>query len=684
MRIIGLLALIISIAISIYTAYSFYVGNKVKPRKGQKQQVAGNWGMVWQFIAVTFASLVLVAAFINNDFSFGYVAENSMMQLSTFYKISAFWAGHEGSLLLWLWMLTGYTAVLAFFNLKKENRLNSLALYISNFIQLFLTVTILVATNPFKAADPQVAMIGNGMGLNPLLKHWAMVFHPPTLFMGYAGLTIPFAFAIAALIDRNASSEWVNRARGWTLFAWFFLTVGIWLGALWAYVVLGWGGYWGWDPVENASILPWFVGTALLHTFAVYRKRGGMKIWAVSLASLSFIMCVMATFITRTGLLSKVSVHSFQGTKVDLIILFGGLMLAAAGATIYLAKTRAKEFETQEFFSDFLSKHFTYYLNNVMLVMFMVIILFTTLLPIFSGAEVKADFYNKLAQPIGLVYLLLVTVCPFLGWTKTDGKKLLRQFALPLGFAVVAIIPFVMGWNSVNWLSQPFGVATIFVAFFSMAAVLELFYIKVSTRAKNRGVGFTSALFATFKNSRSLTGGYLSHLGIAIMFFGIAGSMLYVQDIQPVIKNQPGQVIQAGDYQLTYKELKQGQAPDETFYSAVFQLRNNKNGKSLGEIAPEMVYHETQQQQTLKAAVHYEPFRDVFVIFNGIDKQGNLSVNIKINPLISFVWIGSLVLVFGTLIAMWPKSAPATAEETDEVEAKKAARRRKEALATAD
>lgn len=682
MRIIGLLALIVSVAISVYTAYSFYVGNKAKPRKGQKQQKAGNWGMVWQFVAITFASLILIAAFINNDFTFGYVAENSMSQLGSFYKISAFWAGHEGSLLLWLWMLTGYTAVLAFFNLKKENRLNSLALYVANFIQLFLTVTILVASNPFKAADPQIALLGNGLGLNPLLKHWAMVFHPPTLFMGYAGLTIPFAFAIAALIDRNSSSEWVNRARGWTLFAWFFLTIGIWLGALWAYVVLGWGGYWGWDPVENASILPWFAGTALLHTFAVYRKRGGMKIWAISLASLAFIMTIMATFITRTGLLAKVSVHSYQGIEVNLIVLFGGLMLAAAGTTVYLVKTRAKEFETQEFFSDFLSKHFTYYLNNVMLVMFTAIILITTLLPIFSGTEVKADFYNNLAQPIGLLYLLLATVCPFLGWTKTEGKKLLRQFVFPLVVAAIAIIPFVLGWNDTDWLSKPFGIATIFAAFFSMAAVLELFYIKVSTRAKNRGVGFLDSLFATLKHSRSLTGGYISHLGIAILFFGIAGSMLYVTDVQSVLKNQPGQVIQAGDYQLTYQGLKQGQASDETYYSAIFQLQDSKTGKSLGEIVPQMVYHETQQQQTLKAAVHYGLFRDVFVAFNGIDTRGNLSVDTKINPLISFVWIGSLVLVFGTLIAMWPKAIPATVEETDKAETKKVARRHKEALAT--
>ncbi|HZD60081.1 MAG TPA: cytochrome c biogenesis protein CcsA, partial [Anaerolineae bacterium] len=324
MRSIGYLALIVSIALSLYTAYTFYVGNKNKPRKGEKQQKAGNDGIIWQFAGVTFAGLILLIAFISDDFSFGYVADHSTPQMSVFYKIAAFWAGHEGSLLLWLWMLTSITATIAFLN-RKNDRLTNIALYVANYVQLFFLVTLLTATNPFRGAE--LGMPPTGVGLNPLLMHWAMVLHPPTLFMGYAGLTIPFAFAIAALVDRNSSSDWINRVKKWTLFAWLFLTIGIFLGALWAYVVLGWGGYWGWDPVENASILPWFAGTALLHTFTMYRRRGGMKIWAVALASISFIMSILGTFITRSGLIQ--SVHAFPELRMDLTLLFGGLMLGA-------------------------------------------------------------------------------------------------------------------------------------------------------------------------------------------------------------------------------------------------------------------------------------------------------------------------------------------------------------------
>jgi len=694
---IGLLALLVAIAISVFSAYSFYLGNKAKPRKGEQQQKLASWGMVWQFISVTFASLTLVLAFINNDFTFGYVAEHSSQTMSVFYKISAFWAGHEGSLLLWLWMLTGYTAVLALSNLKSNDRLKSMALYISNYVQLFLVITIIAATNPFKGPIPE--MNGVGAGLNPLLMHWAMVLHPPTLFMGYAGMTIPFAFAISALIDRDATRAWIDRAHKWTLFAWLFLTVGIFLGALWAYVVLGCGGYWGWDPVENASILPWLTGTALLHTFTMYRRRGGMKLWAIWLASLSFIMVVMATFITRSGLIS--SVHAFPDIRVDLTLLFGGLMLFVLGLTAYLSRSRSKEFETQEFFKDFLSRHFTYYLNNVALVTFTFIILGATVIPPFFKTSVGPDFYNALAKPLGALYLLLVVTCPFLGWTKTDPGKLLKHLAVPAVSAVVLAVPlYLFGGNIFNFaqtlnagsgniVTQAFNFVLLVVPIFAIIAVLELFYITASTRAKGRGVGFFSGLVALFKFNRSTAGGFVGHLGMAVMMIGIAGSQLYVQDIPATIKNQPGQTIQVSNYTLKYAGTKESQKPEEYVVNANFDMLDRTTGKFLRRISPQLIFHEAQQQQTTKAAIYYEPFRDIFVVLNSIDPQGNLSLNIKVNPLISFVWIGSFILALGAMVSMWPKAVAVTEEAEDEADAtepkkKVKAGKRKEALAGAE
>ncbi|MHB8841329.1 MAG: heme lyase CcmF/NrfE family subunit [Candidatus Aquicultor sp.] len=701
MRVIGLLALLVAIVISLYSAYSFYLGNKAKPRKGEQQQRLGSLGMVWQFVSVTFAGLTLLLAFINNDFSFGYVAQNSAPSMSVFYRIAAFWAGHEGSLLLWLWMLAGYTAVLAFSNMKKNDSLKSQALNISNYVQLFLTITIIVATNPFKGPIPE--MNGMGAGMNPLLMHWAMVLHPPTLFMGYAGMTIPFAFAIAALINKDASRAWVDRAYKWTLFGWLFLTIGIFLGALWAYVVLGWGGYWGWDPVENASILPWLTGTALLHTFTMYRRRGGMKVWAVWLASLSFIMVIMATFITRSGLLSAVSVHSFPEIRWDLTFLFGGLMLTVVILTAYLANTRRKELEAQEFFQDFFSRHFTYYLNNVALTVFTFIILGATVIPAFVGATVGASFYNALAKPLGAVYLLLIVICPFLGWTKTEPGKLLKHLAIPAVSAVVLAVPlYLFGGTVFNFaetlngsvsfmdtLGQVYNFILLVVPIFAIVAVLELFYITASARAKGRGVGFFTGLVALFRFNRSTAGGFVGHLGIAIMMFGIAGSQLYVQDIPATIKNQPGQVVQVSNYELTFKGIKESQKPGEYIANAIFDMKNRSTGKFMGQVAPEFIYHELQQNQTTKAAIHYEPFRDIFVVFNGTDQStGDLSLNIKVNPLISFVWIGSFLLALGTMVSMWPKAVAVTEEAEDEVDAKKpkkkVAGKRKEALAGAE
>lgn len=669
MRVLGLFALFATIAISVYTAYSYYVA--CKSRKAAKQQKYADWGMIWQFMVTTFASLILVIAFIKDDFTFGYVAEHSTRQMNVFYKIAAFWAGHEGSLLLWLWMLTGFTAVLALYNQKKSDRLKTRALYVSNYIQLFLMVTIIAATNPFK---PALGFTETGMGLNPLLMHWAMVLHPPTLFMGYAGLTIPFAFAIAALWDRDASANWIKQAHSWTLFSWFFLTIGIFLGALWAYVVLGWGGYWAWDPVENASILPWFTGTALLHTFTIYRRRGGMKLWAVALASFSFVMCIMATFITRSGLIR--SVHAFPDLRWDLTLLFGGLMVTVVALTAYLMQTRQKEFEAKEFFSDFLSKHFTYYLNNLAMVVFTLIVLFATVVPPFFGTELKADFYNRLAEPIGLLYLLLITICPFLGWTKTGSGKLLKQLAIPMAVAAVAAIPIYM-----NWGSNPMGFINLVVAVFSMTAILQLFYLTANARAKNRDMGLFGGLFSMFKFSRGQAGGYIGHFGIAIMMFGIAGSMLYVQDIPATIEKKPGQVVQVSNYQLEFKRIEEGHQPGQFTYDAVFDLRNRETGKIVRQMKPRFIYHEVQQQQTTSSDILYEPLRDIFVVFNGMDDNGLISLNIKINPLISFVWLGSLILIFGTLIAMWPK-AVVVAEEEEEAGLVKKKTHHKEALAS--
>lgn len=665
MRNLGNFALIAMIMISLYSTYAFYVGSKSRKQAGQ--MVSASWAVIAQFGVITLASVVLLMALLGNDFTFQYVADHSMVDMSPFYKVSAFWAGHEGSLLLWLWMLTGYTAVLAYSNIRKSDRLKSLALYITNYVQMFLAFTIFIATNPFAELTQQVP---NGMGLNPLLMHWAMVLHPPTLFMGYAGATIPFAFAIAALLDRNSSNDWVERAHKWTLFGWLFLTIGIFLGALWAYVVLGWGGFWGWDPVENASILPWFTGTALLHTLTIYRRRGGMKFWATSLAMLSFVMCVMATFVTRSGIISD-SAHAFQGLRLDLFWLFIILMAVSVLVTIYLSQSRRVEFEAKEFFSDFMSRHFTYYINNVALLIFTFTILGATLIPTIlskmgvTDIKLGADFYNRLAEPLGLLYLILITICPFMGWQKTDTKELGKQMVLPTVVAVAAGVPLYMSFGN-----QIPGFLTMFFAVFSFVATLELFIITVSKRSKNQEIGFLTSLGRMFKHNRSTAGGYISHIGMAIMFFGIAGSMLYVQEISASVPDKPGHVIQLRNdafdskYDLVYKGSKEVKGTTENALTSTFDLKDRSTGKVLKVLAPRIVMHNVQQQQTVNAAIHYELFRDFFLVLNSFDESGNLSITLKVNPLISFVWAGSFILVFGIMIAMWPKGKKAVEMET--------------------
>jgi cytochrome c-type biogenesis protein CcmF len=373
-----------------------------------------------------------------------------------------------------------------------------------------------------------------------------------------------------------------------------------------------------------------------------------MKLWAVALASFSFLMCFMATFITRSGLIQ--SVHAFPDLRWDLTLLFGGFMLAAAGLTVYLMITRKIEFASGEFFSDFLSRHFTYYLNSLLLVLFAVTILGATVIPPFFQTVLGPEFYNQLAGPLGLIYLLIITICPFLGWTKTDRGKLLKQLALPAAVAVVAAIALYSGWGD-----NIVGFCTIVASIFAVTAVLELFYLQTSTRAKSYNTGFFAALAGLFKHNRSQAAGYISHLGIAIVMFGIAGSMLYVQEI-PTVISQPDQVVEVGNYNLVFKGVREEQRPGEYIYSVILQMRDRERGDEfMRELKPQIIFHEIQGQQTANAAIHAEVFRDIFVVFNGVDRYGRLSLDIKINPLISFVWTGSLILVLGTLIAMWPK-----------------------------
>lgn len=611
------------------------------------------------FIATTIASIVLMFALVNLDLSFRYVSSHTSSNLPLMYKIAAFWAGHEGSLLLWLWMIGLITAIMGITMLKKPAILDGFVLFASSSVQLFFLIVLLFAANPFEVA-PQGMQ--SGMGMNPLLLHWAMVLHPPTLFFGFALTTIPFGYALGALVARDRKGEWLAKAQKWAIFAWLFLGIGNFLGALWAYVVLGWGGYWGWDPVENASILPWLTATALVHSLHNYKHRGSFKHWSLALAGGTFLLCIIGTFITRSGLIE--SVHAFERNNL-ISILFITYIVINLLYFVYLMVSRSKDFAPEEMFESLFSKEFAYYLNNLILVISMAIILFSVLVPPFLGKSVGPDFYNQLARPVGLVYLLLITVCPLLGWGATKMKDFLSPARFPI-IATVIAAPFVYyyWWGLEGMLATQtparspnlLGLFGFIICALSLSSTTAMFFRWIRKLEKQKGIFFLQAFMRSWRINPRRFGAYTAHIGLAFLFAGLIGSSMYVLNTRHSVPEIEGTQISVGDLVLMYKGFETKNTASQEIYEAKFDAFNKQTGKLVGAVAPSVVWHKVQQQQTRDVDINWGPFRDVFIIFEGIGADDKLVLNILVNPLIFFVWAGSIIMLLGTTVALWPKS----------------------------
>lgn len=624
-----------------------------KATKGLYQWMIGLFG------SITVTTMILFYGFIAKDFNFDYVANHSSSDMALLYRISAMWAGNEGSLLLWLWMLALFAGLVALFRYKVRDRLTGYALAVMNVVQLFFLTFLLFAANPFKVAD---IFVSTGFGINPLLLHWAMILHPPTLFIGYAGLTIPFAYAIAALLTRDASKEWVERSRVWTLFTWLFLTVGIFLGAVWAYVVLGWGGYWGWDPVENASLLPWLAGIALLHSFHMYQKKGGFKIWAVAMAVYSFVLVIIATFITRSGLIQ--SVHAFE-QNLATVTMFAIFILAVLGVSIYLIVSRGKDFAVESALQSLLSRDFVYHLNNIVLTFASLVILTAAFVPAILGRSAGPDFYNRVFQPVSVVFILFIAVCPLLTFGRTDRTVLGRRLIFPTLVTLAAALPLYMYWRSlvnlvegVNPTRTPatpdwLGYAALLAAAFTIGSILQGFYSTAATRARATGKGFMSSLASLFTQTPGQGGGLITHLGLAVALIGLVGSYMFSADISKNIAQTPGATIKATNLTLKFVKLDTATQANKQIFTTVFDVLD-ASGKKIGQARPRVVFYELQQQQTREVDVRYEKFRDLFIIFEGQNEDGTLKVTVKVNPVISLVWAGGVLFVLGAMIALLP------------------------------
>ena len=603
---------------------------------------------------VFLATLSLEYLFFSDNFSNAYVVAHSNRDLSTFFKIAALWSGQEGSLLFWSFLLSIYVfSVLIAYRNKNGELMPYVGVVMAGVQIFFLTLNNFVES-PFKAlAAPGAGGVlsyvarADGNGLNPLLQYPEMVIHPPNLYSGYTGFTIPFAFALGALLARYPGEKWIHLTRRWTMIAWMFQSIGILLGAHWAYAVLGWGGYWGWDPVENASLLPWLTGTAFLHSVMMQEKRGMMKVWNVWLVFATFLMCILGTFLTRSGVVS--SVHAFAQSNLGnwFVGFIAIVLLVCLGA--YLKNRDYLKSENQ--LDSIVSRESSFLFNNLLFLVACVAILSGTLFPVFSEwftgdrISVGAPFFNKVNIPIGLLILFLTGVGPLLAWRKTSTESLKRNFGLPLAIGIAAgAIAFALGFREL------YSLACLVLCVFVAATIVLEFYRGAKVIRARSGASFAAcAIDLTMRNTRRY-GGYIVHMGMVFVFIGLAGAA-FNRDTQQDMR--VGQTMQIGPYTL----LLQGfDAKPEKNYTAqrmlVEVLRDNK---PLMMLYPEKRRFQANEQNGTMVAIYSTLKEDLYVVYAGENPETQMPViHAFLNPLVKWIWFGGVFVVFGTLVALLP------------------------------
>ncbi len=656
MPVLGSFALLLALVLSAYTLVaggialrqlSTNFAGRISPER--LAETARRSGIA-SFFAVSVAAFALLWAAFNNDFSVAYILHHSNRALPGPYKFAALWSGQEGSLLLWAWLLATYGLVLRLRH-KVDVRLTAFASTILAGIQLFFLLVLNFAATPFSLVSGRIPQ--DGFGLNPLLQYPEMVIHPPMLYLGYVGFSVPFAFALGALMMRYPGEKWIHITRRWTMVTWLFLTCGIVLGMHWAYAVLGWGGYWGWDPVENASLMPWLTGTAFLHSVMMQEKRGMMKSWNVWLIFSTFLLTILGTLLTRSGLVS--SVHAFAESNIgNWFWIFMVIVLAVCIFTFVLQRDHLK---TEHKLEALVSRESSFLFNNLVLLAACFTILWGTLFPVLSeyvqGNKVTmgAPWYNRVAVPIGLFLLFLTGVGPVLAWRSTSFKSIRKNFVLPVIAGVVtAVALMIVGVRP--WQDEG--------AFYSLVCYsLGALVITAISSEFLRGAGviqrhtgqslIASMVQLTRRNSRRY-GGYIVHLGIVVMFIGFAGQA-FNQNVEKELG--VGDAINIGPYKLVSQSFTQDSNLNyDTEYSLLDVYRN---GKKVTQLAPEKRFYQASQTPMTMVANHSTLAWDLYVVYEGKNPDSGLPIiKVFLNPLVAWIWIGVFIVIAGTATALTP------------------------------
>ncbi|MHB0869386.1 MAG: heme lyase CcmF/NrfE family subunit [Chloroflexota bacterium] len=654
---VGRIFIVLAFVVALYTTGVSVLG--ATRRDGDYLASARN-GVLAMAALSTVAWFALLYAFVTFDFSLQYVAQYTSRETDLLYRISGSYAGQEGSLLLWAWTLAIFLVIVQIQNRRANQPLMPWVTAFMSFGMVFFLGLLTFFSDPFK----RTAFVpADGQGLNPLLQNMGMFFHPTTLYIGYVGFSVPFAFALAALVTGRLGDEWIRSTRRWTLFAWFFLSLGNLFGAQWAYVELGWGGYWGWDPVESASFMPWLTGTAYLHSVMVQQRRGMLKVWNIALIVTTFALTIFGTFLTRSGVLASVHTFGDSGVGPAFIVFLAVLVVGSLG----LLWARLPDLRSENELDSMLSRESSFLLNNLLLVGAAFAVFWGTVFPLISEAvrgvkvTVNAPFFNQVEGPILLALVILMGICPLIGWRRASTENLLRNFAYPLAVALVSapVLYFLLGVRVI------YAVVAFAACAFVLSTLLLEFYR--GTRAKRQLTkrGYLACLLDLVWGNKPRYGGYVIHVGIILMAIGIAGSQAYKQEIEVTLDR--GQDASVGGYRLVYEGLNSFPTQSKEVVAATVAVYSGD--RLLGRMSPSKEFHKSHSNPNTEVAIRSTPLEDLYLILASWEQE-RASFKFVVNPLVMWIWIGGWVMLIGTAVAYWPD-----ARERRRAEARQAVQR---------
>ena len=642
MPLIGQLALALALIVAFYSI----VANVVGARRGIPTLIVSARHAVWAVCAmVTVAMGALWMSLLKSDLSLEYVAAYSSTTLPTFYKVTSLWGGQQGSLLLWTWLLTIFTAITAFQNRRRNPEIAPYALAVLAGVAIFFLLMLNFVTRPF---DMLAAIPAEGQDLNPLLQNYWMAIHPPSLYTGYVSASVPFAFGAAALITGRLDDSWIRSTRRWAIFSWFFLTLGNLFGARWAYEVLGWGGYWAWDPVENAAFMPWLMMTAYLHSVMIQERKDMLKVWNLALIGMAFGLTLFGTFLTRSGVIS--SVHSFTASGLGPYFLTFLIVVAVlySGLLIF----RVKSLRTPAEFESYLSREAAFLFNNLVLVGIAFAVFWGTLFPVLSEAvrgvkiTVGPPFFNKVNAPLALALIFLMGVGPLIAWRRSSLDNLARTFTAPATFGIVTgLCAFLAG------LHQWYVLTALSLAAFVLGTLVAEFRRGVGARRHMVSEPTAKAVVNLIAKNNRRYGGYIIHLGVIFAFVGIVASSFFRVEVKKSVRQ--GGSFNIGPYELVYLGLTTQETPH--LESASARVEVFRSGKPVAVMAPAKLFYKRPQQPATEVAIRTTPASDLYVVLAGIDDTtGMATFQVFLTPLVFWLWAGGLTMAFGTVIVMWP------------------------------